>query len=102
MLHDLFNALLDLLRSLFGMPTPANPAGHGGNDCDEIINEIMLGVAWKHHFQGTSWGGCFREKVSDDDGTRVELISIKPPCFPPTKSRFVADVHLYRVLAQSH
>ena len=48
------------------------------------------------------WGGCFREKVSDDDGTRVELISIKPPCFPLTKSRFVADVHLFRVLAQSH
>src|SRR5690348_5018110 len=57
LLHDLFNALLDLLRSLFGMPTPVNPAGHAGNDCAEIFNEIMLGVAWKQHFQGTSLHG---------------------------------------------
>src|SRR5260370_37096507 len=39
------------------MPTPVHPAGHAGNDYAEIFNEIMLGVAWKQHFQGTSLHG---------------------------------------------
>ena len=50
------------------MPTPVNPAGHAGNDCDKIINEIMLGVAWKHHFQGTPLHG---KKLLDVDKAKT-------------------------------
>src|SRR6266571_1445214 len=53
-LHDLLDTRFDLLSSLFGMPSSIDAASHAGDDSNEVIHQVMIGIGRKHHLDPPS------------------------------------------------